>query len=103
MKVQMIYCCEMCATQFSDPDAAREHEASHFGLLVEEYSKWGELVEAAEEAGHMTSVCQDDETRQKFDEAVTALVAFEKAHKLVGRKPLNMARKYKNKERINNE
>ena len=97
MKIRMIYCCEMCTAQFSDPNTAREHEASHFGLLVEEYLKWGKLAEAAEEAGYMTSVCQNDETRQKFDEAVTALVTFEKAHKLVGLRPLNMAKEHKNK------
>ena len=83
MKCKTVYCCEFCdALPFADMDAARIHEASHFGLTIQLYREWGDLTRAAERAGCQVGIASNPETRKNFDDAIERLCDFEKAHSI---------------------
>lgn len=58
-------------------------EAAHYGLTLEEYYHWRELLKTVKEAGAINSISKNERTDKAFDDAVIRLVEFEKEHKLV--------------------
>ena len=49
MRVKMSFLCEHCDAEFEKPKDAMEHEASHYGLTMTEFSYWHLLSQAASE------------------------------------------------------
>lgn len=83
MKTIMMYQCEKCRKVYDSASHAMTCEAAHYGLTLEEYYHWRELLKTVKEAGAMNSISKNERTDKAFDDAVIRLVEFEKEHKLV--------------------
>lgn len=82
MKKHIIYECETCGKQSENREEIMECEAAHLGLTIAEKQEWESLKEHARYAGAVVSRTKNDETEKAFDEAVEALIAFEKEHSI---------------------
>lgn len=80
MKQYTVYVCEKCGFECRDVHEMEKHEADHDGLTVEEMHTWNFMKTFAAYMGSVVSNTNNEETRQKFDEAVEKLIAFEKDH-----------------------
>lgn len=83
MKTIMMYQCEKCRKIYDSAIQAMTCEAAHYGLTLEEYYHWMELLKTVKEAGAMNSISKNERTDKAFDDAVIQLVEFEKEYKLV--------------------
>lgn len=77
----MVYCCEFCNFEVTSDEVLR-HEANHYGLSAEEYKEWMWLDAAVKKASYHISQCWNERMEQILDDAVQAVLAFEKAHGL---------------------
>lgn len=82
MRVKMSFLCEHCAAEFEKPKDAMEHEASHYGLTMAEFSYWHLLSQAASDAGKRVDTCKNQKTEEIFHQAVIKLCDFETKHNL---------------------
>lgn len=83
MKTIMMYQCEKCRKIYDSAIQAMTCEAAHYGLTLEEYHHWMELLKTTKEVGAMNSISKNERTDKAFDDAEIQLVEFEKEHKLV--------------------
>ena len=56
MKTIMMYQCEKCRKVYDSASQAMTCEAAHYGLTLEEYYHWMELLKIVKEAGVMNSI-----------------------------------------------
>lgn len=82
MKQKVVYCCDFCECEFTNPDECEEHEAYHFNLSPVDYYRWKQRLKVAAEAGKSCGCNKNPETDKKFDDAVKRLVDFEEEHNL---------------------
>ena len=83
MKYKTIYCCEFCdKMEFDYKIDCQKHEASHFGISLDEYMTWKELNRKSANAGKACGTSNNPSTRAVFDESVEALVRFETSHQI---------------------
>lgn len=80
-----MYVCETCGFESKDFNEMEAHEASHLGLTYDELLQYRKLQEAASQAGIATYYKNNATTQKQFDEAIEALVLFEKEHGITGR------------------
>ena len=80
MKQYSIYVCETCGYESKNCNEMREHEAAHLGLTVKEMEEYNSLKSFAAHMGSVVSTTNNEMTRNKFDEAIENLTAFEKEH-----------------------
>ena len=84
MYAELVYHCDFCGYAGTKAEVMR-HEAQHFGLTVEQYEEWRLLDKKVKMASHLCEDCHNERTLKALDEAVEAVLAFEKEHNLQGR------------------
>ena len=75
-----MYVCEICGYESKDAEEVKKHEAAHMNLTAEEAKQYEELKASAAYMGYVVSRTKNEETEQKFDEAIQDLLNFEKEH-----------------------
>lgn len=70
MKTIMMYQCEKCRKVYDSASQAMTCEAAHYGLTLEEYYHWMELLKIVKEAGVMNSIIETS-TRLKSRDSRT--------------------------------
>lgn len=80
MKQYTMYVCDTCGYESKNAKEMKEHEAAHFKLTAEEAKQYEELKDSAAYMGYVVSRTKNEETEQKFDEAIQDLLNFEKEH-----------------------
>lgn len=70
MKTIMMYQCEKCRKIYDSAIQAMTCEAAHYGLTLEEYYHWRELLKTVKEAGAMNSIIETS-TRLKSRDSRT--------------------------------
>lgn len=87
MKTRIIYSCDVCGFECENRDVVLDCELEHLGITRDIYREWLSLIKDVEQkcwlAGHSHNV----RTEKASDETISALINFEKEHKLEGRKP----------------
>lgn len=83
MRQYTMYVCETCGYESKDAKEMKEHEAAHFKLTEEEAKQYEELKASAAYMGYVVSRTKNEETEQKFDEAIQNLLDFEKEHEIL--------------------
>lgn len=72
--------CETCGYESKDAEDMRKHEASHLGLTVEEMDQYRAMKSFAAYMGSVVFNKKSEETETKYDEAINAVIDFEKKH-----------------------
>lgn len=80
MRQYIMYVCEICGYESKDAEEVKEHEAAHMNLTTEEARQYKILKSYAAYMGSVVSRIKNEETEQKFDEAIQNLLDFEKEH-----------------------
>ena len=70
MKTIMMYQCEKYRKVYDSASQAMTCEAAHYGLTLEEYYHWRELLKTVKEAGAMNSIIETS-TRLKSRDSCT--------------------------------
>ena len=65
-----MYQCEKCRKVYDSASQAMTCEAAHYGLTLEEYYHWRELLKTVKEAGAMNSIIETS-TRLKSRDSRT--------------------------------
>lgn len=60
----------------------RTHEASHLGLTVKEMETYRAIKSFAAYMGSVIANRKNEETERKYDEAIQAVIDFEKEHEI---------------------
>lgn len=84
MKQYTVYVCETCGYESKNCNEMREHEAFHLRLTVKEMETYNALKSFARYMGSVVSNTNNEATRKMFDEAIEALIAFEKKYGIKG-------------------
>ena len=82
MKQYTVHVCEICGYESRNYEYMRTHEANHFNLTVKEMDEYNSLKSFVR---HLSSVVLNNNnvtTRQKYDESVEKLIAFEEEHNI---------------------
>lgn len=85
MKQYTVYVCETCGCESIDREYMRKHEASHLGLTKKEMETYRTLKSFAAYMGSVIANRKNEETERKYDEAIRALIDFEKEHGIIGK------------------
>ena len=80
MKQYTMYVCDTCGYESKNAEEVKEHEAAHMNLTTEEAKQYKILKSYAAYMGSVVSRIKNEETEQKFDEAIQNLLDFEKEH-----------------------
>lgn len=80
MRTKIRYVCEHCNSEYETSYHAEECEAKHLGLTISEYSEYKELLEKEREAFSTVSCRNNPATRQACDDAVAAVLEFQKKY-----------------------
>lgn len=80
MKQYTVYVCETCGYECKSGEEMMEHEAAHLGLTARELSQYRALKSLASIMGCAVSRNKNEKTEKKFDDAISALLDFEKEH-----------------------
>lgn len=80
MKQYIMYVCETCGEESRDFSKIKKCEADHLGLTLEEKNSYDTLKKKAEMCGATLSRTKNEETDKDFDDAIDALILFEKEH-----------------------
>ena len=80
MKQYTVYVCETCGYESRDVEDMRKHEASHLGLTVKEMEIYRATKSFAAYMGSVIANRKNEETKRKYDEAIQAVIDFEKEH-----------------------
>ena len=82
MRVMMVYKCECCGKQSSDPKEILKHEAAHFRLTEKQYTEWQELRRKVVMEVKMYGLKQNDLTEGVLNRGLKQLTKFEAKHGL---------------------
>lgn len=82
MRQYTVYVCETCGCEFTSREKEIEHEAAHLGLTVRELEAYRALKSLASIMGCAVSRNKNEKTEKKFDDAISALLKFEKEHRI---------------------
>ena len=80
MKQYTVYVCETCGYESRDVEDMIIHEASHLGLTVKEMETYRAMKSFAAYMGSAIANRKNEETKRKYDEAIQAVIDFEKEH-----------------------
>lgn len=84
MRPISLYQCGVCDFISNDRDKVFAHEAEHFGISSEEYTQYLALKLAEKKAGIANSYTHNAETDKAYDDAIKAVLDFEKKHGIGG-------------------
>lgn len=90
-----MYVCETCGYESKDAKEMKEHEMAHMNLTAEEARQYETLKSSAIHMGYVVSRTKNEETEQKFDEAIQSLLDFEKEHGIYFEKEHGISKKRK--------
>lgn len=82
MKSYIMYECEKCGKTSKDLWEIKRCEASHYDLSKEEEKEWKILKAIVQKAGLTIHYTKNAQTEKEFDEAIKALIKFEKEHNI---------------------
>ena len=80
MKTKTVYQCEFCLTEYKTSQEAYECEASCLYLTMEEYAEYLDLLKEEKNAFGQASCAMNNEIRERCDNAVKAVINFQKEH-----------------------
>ncbi len=80
MRQYTMYVCETCGYESKDAKKMKEHEMAHMNLTTEEVRQYESLKSSAIHMGYVATRIKNEETKQKFDEAIQNLLDFEEEH-----------------------
>ena len=80
MNQYTVYVCETCGYESKDVEDMKMHEASHLGLTVREMETYSAMKSFATYMGAVIANKKNKETKRDYDEAVQAVLDFEKEH-----------------------
>ncbi len=80
MKQIIQYECEKCGKKSENYDDIAECEAKHLGISVVERAKYIDLQWIAKQWSYIVNRSNNEENRNKHDEAIQKLINFEKEH-----------------------
>lgn len=83
MKTKTIYICDFCNGQHNTSKEAYECEAKCLGLTVDEYKEYQFLLREEQNAFSEVSCVNNERTRKRCDDAINAVIAFQKKHGFV--------------------
>lgn len=83
MKECRMYKCEICGKKSENSNEIIECECSHLGITLEEKKEWERLKRVVEHCSFIVSRTKNEETELSYDEAIEALIQFEKNHNIV--------------------
>lgn len=83
MKQYIMYECEVCGKTSKNANEIIECECKHLGLTIEEKKEWEHLKEVVKHCSCVISHTKNEETERSYDEAIEALMQFEKKHNIV--------------------
>lgn len=80
MKMQIKYQCEYCFKEYDNAQDAYQCEADCLKLTLDEYGQYRELLKNEKEAFGQAACIMNDEIRNRCDNAVEAVLLFQKEH-----------------------
>lgn len=83
MKTGMIYICEFCDNKYKTSKEAYDCEAKCLGLTADEYKEYKYLLREEQNAFSEASCVNNEATRKRCDDAIKAVIAFQKKHGFV--------------------
>lgn len=86
MKTSLLYTCDFCGRSSERKEDIQACEAGHYGLSLGDYLTWKRLDEAVKHCSYVTSYHHNEETLRALDDAIDAVLAFERDHRLEGRR-----------------
>lgn len=86
MKTSLLYICDFCGRSSKQKDDILACEAGHYGLSLEDYLAWKKLDEAVKRCSYTASYHHNEDACKALDDAIDAVLAFERAHGLEGRR-----------------
>lgn len=82
MRTIIMYECEHCGCQYSRKEDAVKCETQCLGLTTKEYGEYMRLLEEEKCAFAQASIANNDMTRKRCDDAVKAVIEFEKKYNI---------------------
>lgn len=82
MEKIVVYKCEICGNISENLYEILECEASHFGLSVEEKTKWDKLVSACAYWKCVSEKTDNEQVQLKYKKVFQERIMFEEAHNL---------------------
>lgn len=82
MKHYTVHVCEICGYEDKNYEYMRTHEANHFNLTVKEMDEYNSLKSYVRHISSVVMNNNNETTRQKYDESVEKLIAYEKEHNI---------------------
>ena len=82
MKTKIVYVCEYCGNQYDSVIEAAQCEADHLGLTLKQLSEYNDLLLEERKAGLARSYTNNQETRDRLEKAIQAVLVFEKEHNM---------------------
>lgn len=84
MKIKHItyYVCQFCGEKFITENECKLHEAKEMKLTIEEYEHLLALEKAEREASSYMGICNNSKTRNAYEKASKAVIAFREKHNL---------------------
>lgn len=86
MHAKMVYECDFCGFHSDSRIDVVKHEASHYGLTLEEYTEWMRLDTLVKRRSHIYTDCHNSRTEADLEASIKELMAFEALHKLSDRR-----------------
>ena len=83
MKTRTIYECEFCGNQYKTPNEAYGCEATCLGLSEDEYKEYLGLLHEEKQAFASAANANNEQIRNRCDNAVNAVIEFQKKHGFV--------------------
>ena len=80
MKQYTVYVCETCGYESRHVEDMKMHEASHLGLTVKEMEIYRATKSFAAYMGSVIANRKNEELERRYDEAIQAVIDFEKEH-----------------------
>lgn len=82
MKVKTVYVCEYCKNEYEIASEALLCEAKDLGLTFKEYEEYQLLLEREKQCGINVGIAKNERNEALFDEAVKAVIDFQKKHNI---------------------
>lgn len=80
MKTKTVFVCEQCGFEYKCAGDALKCEANHFGLTLEEYQEYLALLRTEKDCGTNVSIAKNEHTEKLLDDAIKAVLKFQKDH-----------------------
>lgn len=82
MKMYTMHACDFCENESKNYDEIAECEAKHLGITVKERAEYIDLKERVKHWSHIVYITNNQENRDKEEEAIKAVIDFERIHNI---------------------